>query len=144
MLKYYLNKKTGDLISYNVETSEVLEFSEIRTLEKQATLMEISVVKTENKKEEKSVTVKKAKGDRVCSDCGKEVPPGKNFSKGLCAACYARAQYHKRNGGKVVEKKRDDGPKKYVCIDCDEEILSTLEVDKVKCPNNLHHTMVQK
>ncbi|PKM88421.1 hypothetical protein CVU83_01775 [Candidatus Falkowbacteria bacterium HGW-Falkowbacteria-2] len=143
MVKYYLNKKTGDLISFNVELREITEFSEIRNLEKDLTLMEISIVKTENKKSEKSVTVQKVKGDRKCSDCGRDVPKGKYLCKGLCSTCYQRGLYQKKSG-KVVEKKRDDGPKKYVCIDCDEEILSTLEVDKVKCPNNLHHTMVQK
>lgn len=142
MVKYYLNKKTGDLISFNVETSEVLEFSEIRTLEKDSTLLEISVVKTENKKSEKSVTVKKVKGDRKCAECGKDIPKGKYLCKGLCSTCYQRS--YNRKETKPVEKKRDDGPKKYHCIDCDEDILSTLEVDKVKCPNNSHHTMVQK
>lgn len=45
MIKYYQNKKTGDIISFNFELKEINEFSEISALEKENTLMELEVKK---------------------------------------------------------------------------------------------------
>ena len=57
--------------------------------------------------------------------------------------CYSREVYRKKHGVKT-EQKKDDGPKKYECVDCGEIIKSTLEFDKVTCPNSIHHKMVQR
>jgi len=43
MIKYYQNKKTGDIISFNLEIKEINEFSEIQALAKENTLMEVTV-----------------------------------------------------------------------------------------------------
>lgn len=142
MRKYYINKKTGTVISFNIELSEVLEFDEIRALEKENTLMEITVEKTDIKKLKDYVTGKDKNGEH-CTSCGRLREKGKYFCKGLCATCYSREIYRKKHAEKV-EQKKDDGPKKYECIDCGEEISSTLDPEKVKCPKNLQHKMVQK
>jgi len=145
MIKYFKSLKNSDLIALDTDTNEITEYVEIRICQKEETLQKKAEVKTEIKKEEKIVT-KKAKGDRICDDCGKTVEPGKYLCKGRCAKCYSLFYY----GGKRSEKSKvkkevhHDHKKKYECVDCGEEVFSDLEFDQVKCPRNENHIMVQK
>lgn len=158
MIKYFRNNKTGALISFDEETKIVNEFEEISP-NSSIPLYPGLLLKPEtigggvdsnqscsrkSKKDKKDI--KKSKiGNRICSKCGKTVPPGKYLCKGMCSACYNLALYHKKHGNKAKsEKTASEHIKKYECIDCGAEIKSTLDIDQVKCPKNSAHKMVQK
>jgi DNA-directed RNA polymerase subunit RPC12/RpoP len=148
MLNYFQNKKSGELVAVNSETNEIVEFKSLSANSETASRGGADIEKPKreyNSKVQKlqDFVVGKEKTGKNCASCGKAKEKGKYFSKGLCMTCYSREVYRKKQGIEV-EQKKDDSPKKYECIDCGEIIKSTLEFDKVMCPKNSHHKMVQR
>lgn len=73
-----------------------------------------------------------------CRGCGTTEKP--HLSKGYCQPCYH--QVHKKESGK--KEIPLDQIKDYGCIDCSYEFRSIQEIEKVTCPKNPTHKVVQK
>lgn len=147
MLNYFRNKKTGGLVALDSDTNEITEYEPISAAE-EAGGADIEEPKRSYKRKVKKLqdlVVGKEKNGEHCTSCGRLREKGKYFCKGLCGTCYSREVYRKKHGIESKGKKESRSySNKYKCIDCGEEITSTLEADQVKCPKNSHHTMVQK
>jgi len=144
MLNYFKNKKTGELVTLNTETNEITEFERVlgESEPREADTVGEKIKHHKKKYASRKKKIKsagKAKGGRECVECGKTVPPGKNFTKGKCAACYTRGRYQVKHG-----KAQGEIQNRYECIDCGEIILTHLDIEHAECPKNEMHKLVQK
>lgn len=143
MIKILKSSQSNKIIAVDTETGEVFEPIGGGIIGNIQNVISQEAAPTRAASKKKILKIKKEK-IKKCSECGKKPAPGKYLCKGLCPACYARANYKKRNGiktyGQRNKLKQDDAPissaaNKYMCRDCGHEFASVLSEDEVICPN---------